>query len=153
MTARIIHFSDPQELISDKNDSNIPDLQPVSNPNVDPTVKHGSSSGIEVLPIQWNLTMVLSKSQPVELLFPMFIQNLNNGKDDKDCDKGNEDLYKEVIEKISKLHDREINLLQSDHEDFMNYLNKSSKGRKLKFPVKDPPLIRRSLSSKVSNNF
>ena len=63
--------------------------------------------------------------------------------------KGNEDLYKEVIDKISKLHDREINLLQSDHEEFMNYLNKTGKGRKLKFPIKDPPLMRRSLSSKV----
>ena len=78
---------------------------------------------------------------------------MNNSKDDKDCDKGNEDLYKEVIEKISKLHDREITLLQSDHEEFMSYLNKTGKGRKLKFPVKDPPLIRRSLSSKVSNEW
>ena len=142
----------PQELTAEKGDLNIPDLQPVNNPNAEPNSKHpGCSSGIEVLPIQWNLTMVLSKSQPVELLFPMFIQNLNNSKDDKDCDKGNEDLYKEVIEKISKLHDREITLLQSDHEEFMSYLNKTGKGRKLKFPVKDPPLIRRSLSSKVNN--
>ena len=63
-------------------------MQPVSNPNVEQTSGHGSSSGIEILPIQWNLTMVLSKSQPVELLFPMFIQNLNNSKDEKECDKG-----------------------------------------------------------------
>ena len=136
-------------MTAEKGNLNIPDLQPVNNPNVENSSKHGSSSGIEVLPIQWNLTMVLSKSQPVELLFPMFIQNLNNNKDDKECDKGNEDLFKEVVDKISKLHDREISLLQSDHEEFLNYLNKTAKGRKLKFPVKDPPLIRRSLSSKV----
>ena len=50
-----------------------------------------------MLPIQWNLTMVLAKSQAVELLCPMFIQNL--GSDSKDLDKSNEDLYKEIIGK------------------------------------------------------
>ena len=92
--------------------------------------------------------MVLSKSQPVELLFPMFIQNLTS--DHGQSDKGNEDFYKEVIDKIDKQHDREISLLSSDHEDFMTFLNKSGKNRKLKFPVKDPPAFsRRSLNSKA----
>ena len=62
------------------------------------------------MPIQWNLTKVLSKCQPVELLLPMFIQNLNSDQHDK----SNEDLYKEIIEKIEKQHDRHITLLGTD---------------------------------------
>ena len=100
---------------------------------------------VEILPIQWNLTKVLAKSQPVELLFPMFIQNLSC---DSSSNKSNEDLYKEVIERIGKLHDREINLLDSDHEEFTEFLSKA-KSRQLKFPQKEPPFAtRRSISSK-----
>ena len=97
----------PQELTVEKGNLSIPDLQPVSNPNVEQTSGHGSSSGIEILPIQWNLTMVLSKSQPVELLFPMFIQNLNNSKDEKECDKGqtcaNSSAFDKPSQELSKI--------------------------------------------------
>ena len=60
----------PKE-IADKAQHWIPDLQRV--PEEAPKL----GSDIQVMPVQWNLTMVLSKSQPVELLCPMFIQNLN----------------------------------------------------------------------------
>ena len=103
-----------------------------------------SGSEIKMLPIQWNLTMVLAKSQAVELLCPMFIQNL--GSDSKDLDKSNEDLYKEIIDKIKTVNDRQVELLDNDHEEFMKYLNKSH-GRVMKFPRRDPLLPSRRRSS------
>ena len=130
----------PKEM-ADKAQHWIPDLQRV--PEEAPKL----GSDIQVMPVQWNLTMVLSKSQPVELLCPMFIQNLNS--DSSAYDKSNEDLYREILEKIAKLHDREVTLLETDHEEFTNYLAKC-KDRKLKFPAKDPPLrSRMSLSRRL----
>ena len=74
--------------------------------------------------------------------------NLVNS-DSSSYDRSNEDLYREILEKIAKLHDREVTLLETDHEEFTNYLAKC-KDRKLKFPAKDPPLrSRMSLSRRL----
>lgn len=131
----------------------MPDLQRVNESEEMPKL----GSDIQVMPVQWNLTMVLSKSQPVELLCPMFIQNLNSqsgsAESSSHYDKSNEDLYREILEKIANLHDREVNLLESDHEEFTNYLAKVGKDRKLKFPSKDhmqPLRPRMSLSKRWS---
>ena len=128
----------------------MPDLQRVNESDEVPKL----GSDIQVMPVQWNLTMVLSKSQPVELLCPMFIQNLNSqsvADSSSHYDKSNEDLYREILEKIANLHDREVNLLESDHEEFTNYLAKVGKDRKLKFPTKEDKLRpRMSLSKRWS---
>ena len=119
----------------------IPDLQIVGNRS--DCIKPGSE--IKMLPIQWNLTMVLAKSKGVEMLCPMFIQNL--ATESKEFDKSNEELFKEIIEKITKINDREVQLLDREHEEFMKYLNKSSHGRVLNFPQRDPLLPNRRRSS------
>lgn len=131
---------DPQQLV-DQGKTCLPEEEKLEN------------SGVEILPIQWNLTTVLSKSQPVELLLPMFIQNLAFDSGKEHPDRSNEDLYKELIENIAKLHDQQINLLESDHFHFTQFLVKTGKCRKLKFPVKEPLLIpRRSVSSRMICN-
>ena len=119
----------------------LPDLQIVGNRS--DCIKPGSE--IKMLPIQWNLTMVLAKSKGVEMLCPMFIQNL--ATESKEFDKSNEELFKEIIEKITKINDREVQLLDREHEEFMKYLNKSSHGRVLNFPQRDPLLPNRRRSS------
>ena len=63
----------PKEMLEKNNaNGNMPDLHVVD------TSAEGEKPGSEIkmLPIQWNLTMVLAKSQGVEILCPMFIQNL-----------------------------------------------------------------------------
>ena len=69
------------------------------------------------------------------------------GSDNKELDKSNEGLYKEILEKIARVNDREVELLDKDHEDFLKFLNKSQNGRVLKFPQRDPLLPSRRRSS------
>lgn len=95
-------------------------------------VKANHSAKVTIIPVQWNLSLVLSKSQPVELLFPMLIQNLAS---DSCQNQGNEELFKEILEKVAKLHDREITLIDNDHAEFQKFLNTTNEQRTMKIPI------------------
>ena len=83
----------------------------------------------------------------LEKLSSWFFLFIFTGSDNKELDKSNEGLYKEILEKIARVNDREVELLDKDHEEFLKFLNKSQNGRVLKFPQRDPLLPSRRRSS------
>ena len=130
-------------------DKDVPDLQKVDVPQqqqpplskMQASEKEGGlpSNSIIHLPMQWNLTMVLKKSQQVELLFSMLIQDLSEDLFSlvDPNDSCNEILFEHIRDRVAKLHDREIALSDADHSEFMEFLMATQDERSLKFPKKD----------------